>query len=131
MGSQLTVFKGSVEPGCVSGNWIGPEPGEIVSVVIAHGTASCQAVHRSNLGVVFYNRTPKIWMCLADAELARFRAWCTQNFPGVEPHDVKAPLPQLNCPPSILSAADHAAADAALGEELARLAGTWLAALAA
>ncbi|HMG22564.1 MAG TPA: hypothetical protein VK607_14625 [Kofleriaceae bacterium] len=115
----------------MAGNLIGPEPGEIVSIVIAQGTSSCTAVQSSKLGVVFYNRTPKIWTCLSDAELTRFHTWCTQNFPNAKVRDVTAPLPTLNCPPSIVSAAEHAAADAALGGELASLGPTWLAALAA
>jgi hypothetical protein len=121
----ITPFtSGGDGPGCFTGELRAPDPGVHVAVVVVRGAHRCVDPGAEHLGVVFYGAEPVMWTCLLEPELVRFEIWCASSFAGVQPFMVTAPVPAINCPPSI---AVRPLAIEQMRTELTQLGPAWLA----
>lgn len=120
----IKPFIGGDGPGCFTGELQAPGNGVEVTAVIIRDAHRCSEAASEHLGVVFYGTEPRMWTCLTDTDITRFKIWSASHFAGVRLCEVTSPVPLINCPPS-LDALPAAMADART--ELTRHGPAWLA----
>ena len=126
---RITPYSSDGNPSCFTGD-LSLAAGVAPAVVIVLGAGTCRDSQHGNLGVVFYDSEPVMWMCLSDGEIARFHAWGKDSF-GVRVLEVRAALANVNCPPPLASSQLVSDAAAEMRGRLRRLGAAWLASAAA